>query len=101
VNIREATREDNRALCNLERRTPLNLGDHSIWLDRTSFFALHDLQAETVVMVAEQDGEIVGADRTTPADKLATGATAGSEGVKPAPTPAEEEQRTKPRAPKK
>ncbi len=61
MNIREATREDNAALCALEKRTPLNLGDNPIWLDRTNFFALHDLQEQTVVMVAEENSEIVGA----------------------------------------
>jgi GNAT superfamily N-acetyltransferase len=60
LNIREARRQDNAALCALEARTPLNIGDASIFITHDSFFETHDLQERTVVMVAEEDGEIVG-----------------------------------------
>jgi GNAT superfamily N-acetyltransferase len=61
MRIREATRADNSALCTLERRTPLEMGDDDLVIERTNFFATHDLQERTVVMVAEDDaGEVAG-----------------------------------------
>jgi GNAT superfamily N-acetyltransferase len=58
--IRQATRADNRALCALEARTPLNTGENPIYLRPDNFFDKHDLQERTVVMVAEEAGEIIG-----------------------------------------
>ena len=61
MRIRPATRDDNEALCALERRTPLEMGASSLVLDRTNFFALHDLQARTQVMLAEDEyGAVIG-----------------------------------------
>ncbi len=61
IRYREATRADNPALCDLERRTPLRGGDREFFFDRQDFFVVHDLQERSVVMLAEDDGEIVGA----------------------------------------
>jgi GNAT superfamily N-acetyltransferase len=60
VNIREARREDDAALCALEARTPLRLGDRQVFTPHETFFETHNLQDRTVVMVAEEDAEIVG-----------------------------------------
>jgi hypothetical protein len=60
MNIRQATRADNKALRDLEARTPLNIGDQQIHIERDNFFETHELQERTVVMVAEEAGEIVG-----------------------------------------
>ncbi len=60
MNIREATRADNAALCALEARTPLNIGDSPLFIKRDNFFETHDLQERTVVMLAEEGGEIAG-----------------------------------------
>jgi GNAT superfamily N-acetyltransferase len=59
VNIREARREDDAALRALEARTPLNIGDQHIFTPHQSFFETHDMQSRTVVMLAEEDGEII------------------------------------------
>jgi GNAT superfamily N-acetyltransferase len=61
MSIRKATRQDNDALCALEARVPLDSGDSLLYIERTDFFALHRLQERNVVMVAEEDGEIIGA----------------------------------------
>ena len=60
MNIRQATRADNEALCALEARTPLNIGDTPIFIERDNFFETHDLQERTVVMLAEEGSEIIG-----------------------------------------
>jgi GNAT superfamily N-acetyltransferase len=60
MKVRQATRADNRALCALEARTPLNMGDNPLYLRPDNFFDKHELQERTVVMVAEEAGEIIG-----------------------------------------
>lgn len=58
--VRKATREDSPALCALERRVPLEFGDEHLFFDRGDFFANHDMQERSVVMLAEEDGEVIG-----------------------------------------
>ncbi|HXH22953.1 MAG TPA: GNAT family N-acetyltransferase [Dehalococcoidia bacterium] len=59
--IRQATHADNAALCALEARTPLNMDGEPFYIRPTNFFEKHDLQERSVVMVAEEAGEIIGA----------------------------------------
>lgn len=61
MNIRNAVQADNAALCALESRTPLDSGDSKLFVERSDFFALHRLQERSVVMLAEEDGEVIGA----------------------------------------
>jgi hypothetical protein len=60
MKIRPATREDNDLLCALERRVPLEFGDQRLFFDRSDFFAHDDMQERSVVMLAEEGGEMVG-----------------------------------------
>lgn len=60
MNIRVATRSDNQALCALEARTPLVIDGQPYFIRRASFFDKHDIQDRSVVMVAEEDGDLVG-----------------------------------------
>jgi GNAT superfamily N-acetyltransferase len=61
VTYRQASRADNDALCDLERRTPLLLGGSWIVFDRAEFFDQHDLQEDAVVWLAEEAGRVIGA----------------------------------------
>jgi GNAT superfamily N-acetyltransferase len=61
VTYRKASLADNGALCDLERRTPLLLGESWIVFDRTEFFDQHDLQEDAVVWLAEEEGRVIGA----------------------------------------
>jgi len=59
--IREATAADNGALLELERSSPLDLGDAELVLDRSpDYFACLSLQEDARVMVAEEGGRLVG-----------------------------------------
>lgn len=59
--IREATAADNEALLELERSSPLDLGDADLILDRSpDYFACLSLQEDARVMVAEEGGRLVG-----------------------------------------
>jgi len=59
--IREATAADNEALLELEHSSPLDLGDSELILDRSpDYFASLSLQEDARVMVAEEDGRLVG-----------------------------------------
>jgi len=59
--IREATAADNEALLELERSSPLDLGDVELILDRSpDYFACLSLQEDARVMVAEEGGRLVG-----------------------------------------
>ena len=59
--IREATAADNEALLELERSSPLDLGDVEVALDRSpDYFACLSLQEDARVMVAEDAGRLVG-----------------------------------------
>jgi GNAT superfamily N-acetyltransferase len=59
--IREATAADNEALLELERSSPLDLGDVEITMDRSpDYFASLSLQEAARVMVAEEGGRLVG-----------------------------------------
>ncbi len=61
VVIREAKESDGPALADLERRSPLRVGDVSITYDRgDDFFAFARLMEETVNLVAEENGQILG-----------------------------------------
>ncbi|HEY7268928.1 MAG TPA: GNAT family N-acetyltransferase [Dehalococcoidia bacterium] len=60
MNIRIATRGDDGALRALESRTPLNLGEEKLYLHHDRFFEVHELQDRTVVMLAEEGGEVIG-----------------------------------------
>jgi GNAT superfamily N-acetyltransferase len=60
MNIRQATRSDETALRALENRTPLNIGDQPLFVHHDDFFEMHDLQERTVVMLAEDGGQIAG-----------------------------------------
>ncbi|MEX1255159.1 MAG: hypothetical protein WEE64_12545 [Dehalococcoidia bacterium] len=61
VVIREATAADEPVLAELERRSPLTVGEVSITYDRgDDFFAFARLMEDNVNLVAEEDGEIVG-----------------------------------------
>ena len=55
--IREATRADNDALIDLERRSPLLLGETTLIFDRSpNFFARDELMEHSRMLVAEKDG---------------------------------------------
>jgi len=59
--IREASPDDNDSLIDLERRTPLDLGDQMIVFDRSpNFFAHQEMEEHGRVLVAQEDGRIVG-----------------------------------------
>jgi len=59
--IREATATDNEALLELERSSPLDLGNAELVLDRSpDYFACLSLQEDARLMVAEEDGRLVG-----------------------------------------
>jgi GNAT superfamily N-acetyltransferase len=59
--VREATAADNEALLELERSSPLDLGDVEITMDRSpDYFASLCLQEDARVMVAEEAGRLVG-----------------------------------------
>jgi GNAT superfamily N-acetyltransferase len=59
--IREATAADNEALLELERSSPLDLGDAELILDRSpDYFACLSLQEDARVVVAEEGGRLVG-----------------------------------------
>jgi len=59
--IREATAADNEALLELERSSPLDLGDIELAMDRSPhYFASLSLQEDARVMVAEEGGRLVG-----------------------------------------
>jgi len=61
LSIREATPADNEALLELERSSPLDLGDADLILDRSpDYFASLSLQEDARVMVAEEGGRLVG-----------------------------------------
>lgn len=60
MNIREATRADEPALRALEDRTPLNIGDQPLFVHHDNFFEMHEMQERTVVMLAEEAGEVIG-----------------------------------------
>lgn len=58
--IREATVDDNDALIELERQSPLDLGDRTLVFDRSpNFFAHQEMQEHSRVMVAEEEGRLV------------------------------------------
>ncbi|MCJ7510438.1 MAG: hypothetical protein MUP14_06095 [Dehalococcoidia bacterium] len=59
--IREATAADNEALLELERSSPLDLGEIELSMDRSpNYFASLSLQDDARVMVAEEGGRLVG-----------------------------------------
>jgi len=59
--IREATAADNEALLELERCSPLDLGEAELVQDRSpDYFASLSLQEDARVMVAEEGGRLVG-----------------------------------------
>jgi hypothetical protein len=59
--VREATQEDNDALIELERRSPLDLGDAWLTFDRSPhFFAHQEMEEHGRVLVAEDAGRLVG-----------------------------------------
>jgi hypothetical protein len=59
--IREATAADNEALLELERCSPLDLGEAELVQDRSpDYFASISLQEDARVMVAEEGGRLVG-----------------------------------------
>src|SRR4030042_3389732 len=59
--IREATAADNEALLELERSSPLDLGDVEITMDRSPhYFASLSLQEDARVLVAEEGGRLIG-----------------------------------------
>jgi len=61
LSIREATPADNEALLELERSSPLDLGDAEVILDRgPDYFACLSLQEDARVVVAEEGGRLVG-----------------------------------------
>jgi len=58
--IREATADDNDALIELERQSPLDLGDRTVVFDRSpNFFAHQEMQEHGRVLVAEEEGRLV------------------------------------------
>jgi hypothetical protein len=58
--IREATAGDNDALIELERQSPLDLGDRTLVFDRSpNFFAHQEMQEHGRVLVAEEEGRLV------------------------------------------
>lgn len=59
--IREATHADNDALIELERRSPLLLGDTTLTFDRSpNFFARDELLEHSRMLIAEKDGRPAG-----------------------------------------
>lgn len=59
--IREATTKDNEALLELERNSPLDLGNRILAFDRApNYFAHQEMQEHGRVVVAEEDGRLVG-----------------------------------------
>ncbi len=59
--IREATPNDNDALLELERNSPLDLGDTILSFERApNYFAHQEMQEHGRVLVAEEDGRLVG-----------------------------------------
>jgi hypothetical protein len=59
--IRDATRADNDALIDLERRSPLLLGETTLTFDRSpNFFARDELMECSRMLVAEKDGQPAG-----------------------------------------
>jgi GNAT superfamily N-acetyltransferase len=59
--VREAAPDDNDSLIDLERRAPLDLGDRTLVFDRSpNFFAHQEMQEHGRVLVAEEDGRLVG-----------------------------------------
>lgn len=59
--IREATQDDNDALIEMERRSPLDLGDRLLTFDRgPHFFAHQEMEEHGRVLVAEDAGRLVG-----------------------------------------
>src|SRR5262249_20657663 len=72
--IREATAKDNEALCALEGRTSLTLADRAHLSRSNDFFEKHELQREWTVMVAVEDGELVGACAGAPIQTPLAGA---------------------------
>ena len=59
--IREATQADNAALIELERQAPLDLGDRVLSFDRSpNFFAHQEMEEHGRVVVAEDEGRLVG-----------------------------------------
>jgi len=61
LSVREATLADNEALLELERISPLDLGDAEVVLDRSpDYFASLALQEDARVVVAEEGGRLVG-----------------------------------------
>src|SRR4030067_2745654 len=59
--VREATDADNEALLELERSSPLDLGDVELTMDRSpDYFASLSLQEDARVMVAAEGGRLVG-----------------------------------------
>jgi hypothetical protein len=61
ISIRQATAADNEALLELERSSPLDLGDVELTMDRSpDYFASLSLQEDARVMVAEKNGRLVG-----------------------------------------
>jgi hypothetical protein len=59
--VREARPEDNSALIQLERDAPLELGDRSLIFDRSpNFFVHQEMEEHGRLLVAEDDGELVG-----------------------------------------
>jgi Acetyltransferase (GNAT) family len=59
--IREATANDNQALLELECKSPLDLGHSILAFDRApNYFAHQEMQEHGRVVVAEEDGRLVG-----------------------------------------
>lgn len=59
--IRHATQDDNDALIELERQSPLDLGDRLLTFDRSpNFFAHQEMEEYGRVLVAEDEGRLVG-----------------------------------------
>lgn len=59
LRIREATQEDNEALLQLEAQSPQGTGI-SILIDRDDYFYRSRLHEHTQVLIAEEDGRLVG-----------------------------------------
>lgn len=61
VTIREAAAQDGPLLADIERRTPLQLGDLALAIDRRDdYFAASRLMGDATVLIAELDGVAVG-----------------------------------------
>ncbi len=59
--VREATQDDNDALIDMERRSPLDLGDAWLTFDRSPhFFAHQEMEEHGRLLVAEDAGRLVG-----------------------------------------